>query len=53
MKLKNIISQRYASQVVGQFGNAKLIRQLGPRGVLELPRTGAPGGRGQMVCDCA
>ena len=27
MKLKNIIQQRYRSQVVRQFGNAKLIRR--------------------------
>jgi hypothetical protein len=34
MKLKNIIPQRYRSQVVRQFGNAKLIRQ--PNGQHEL-----------------
>jgi hypothetical protein len=34
MKLKNIIPQRYHSQVVRQFGNAKLIRQ--PNGQHEL-----------------
>jgi hypothetical protein len=34
MKLKNIIPQRYRSQVVRQFGDAKLIRQ--PNGQHEL-----------------
>ena len=34
MKLKNILPQRYRSQVIRQFGNAKLIRQ--PNGQHEL-----------------
>lgn len=34
MKLKNIIRQRYRSQVVRRFGDAKLIRQ--PNGQHEL-----------------
>ena len=34
MKLKNLIPQRYRSQVVRQFGDAKLIRQ--PNGQHEL-----------------